>query len=227
MIGILATLGALTTKAIAIVTSIAPKILPWIVEGAKKMISILGEKLPMIMDTVDSVTDVLDIIDRNKVNSEEIGKRSIEAEKKPDDFDDIQAYINYLQEDVSVEEKDNTESEKFAYKAIGGALLISGLEEKLKTNTTPDFWMEVTRNKLKSGEIIAVLEKYSEEKIPLDFVEYCKGELPYKEEKDRGDMLTEVFSSLNPKKSIDEIEDRIMNIENTTQNGKEIESYDI
>lgn len=227
MIGILTGVAALITKAISVITVVAPKILPWIVEGAKLLIKTFGKYLPIVMDTIDSVTDILDIIDRNKVDSEEIGRRSIEADKKPADFDDIQSYIKYLQDEVVLEKKEYSEAEKLAHKGIGGSILISGVEEKLNLNTTPDFWLEVTRNALKTDEVVSILKTYSSKNIPLDFVEYCKGELPYKEEKSRGDMLTEIFSSIYPEKNSNEIEDRVMSLETVTQSEKEIVPYDL
>lgn len=223
MLGFLPSLVPIVVNALSALTTIAPKVVPWLVEGAKSLLTIVGKHLPTIIDIIDIITDVLSIVDKDKTNAYDLGVKVTETEKKPENFDSIQDYIKYLQNEVKYEKKEHSESEILSYKAIGGHLLIKGIEEKLKVNISPEFWLEVGRNKLTSQEIIGIVKKYSEEGLKLDFVEYLSGKLSPKEEQKRGEFLVDIFSSLDSEKSKDEIEDRLMEMEKNTQNKKEFE----
>ena len=221
MLGFLAPLIPIVVNALSTLTAIAPKVIPWLVEGAKSLLTIVGKHLPTIIDIIDIITDVLSIVDKDKVNSYDLGVKVTETDKKPEDFDSIQDYIKYLQNEVKYEKKVHNESEILTFKAIGGHLLIKGIEEKLKINTSPEFWLEVGRNKLTGQEIIGIISKYSEEGLKLDFSEYLNGKLSPKEEQKRGEFLVNILSSLNPENSKEDIENRLMEMEKNTQSKKE------
>ncbi len=220
MLAILAPLASIIANAL---TTIAPKVIPWLVEGAKSLLTIVGKHLPTIIDIIDIITDVLSIVDKDKTNSYDLGVKVTETDKKPEDFNSIQDYIKYLQDEVKYEKKVHNESEILSFKAVGGQLLIKGIEEKLNVNTSPEFWLEVGRNKLSSGEIIGIIKKYGEEGLKLDFADYLNGKLSPKEEQIRGEFLVNVFSSLSPETSKVEIENKLMEMEKNTQNKKEFE----
>lgn len=224
---ILTTISTLLPQAIAVIQTTVPKILPWIINSVKQIGTVIGKYLPAVLDVIDSVTDILDIIDRNRVNSEELGRRSMEAEKSPEDFDDISSYIKYLQDEITLDNKEFTETEQLAQKMVGGALSIRAVEEKVQMNTSPDFWLEVARNKLLPKEIMAILNVYKNNEIDLDFSKFCKGELDYNTEKERGNMLVNTFKELYPDLDSDTLEDKVMQFEKTTTDNEDVTPYEL
>lgn len=223
MIGFLAALIPIVTNAITTLATLAPKIAPWLLEGAKVLLNIIGKELPIIIDSVEKASDILEIIKKEETNSYDLGIRSTETDKRPEDFDSIQEYIKFLTEEVKCDKKNHSESEVLCYKAIGGKLLMKGIEEKIELNTNPDFWLEVSRNKLSEREIIEILKEYKKNNLELDFADYLNGKLIPKEEQTRGEMLVNILVSLNPESSKEEIENRLMKMENNTQTRKEFE----
>ena len=52
-----------------------------------------------------------------------------------------------------------------------------------------------------------------------NFGDYLKGNLDYKTETKTGNMLVKMYKDLEPNLSIEEIEEKIMSMENKTQKG--------
>lgn len=224
---IAAAITAIIPQIVTFITTTAPKILPWLVNAVKTFISVVKSNLPLIMDIIDSVTDILDIFDRNKINSEEIGKRAMSADKGMDDFENTEEYINYLQKEVKVDDKEYSDIESTAHKAVGSCISIKAVEEKVNLGINPEFWLDVAKNKLNPTEIVAILKRYSSEGVSLDFSDFCNGDLGFKEKKDRSAMLMETFKELYPEKNSSDLENIIMKFKEPSKDGKDIEAYEL
>ncbi|OQY39065.1 MAG: hypothetical protein B6229_04540 [Spirochaetaceae bacterium 4572_7] len=224
---IVAAITTILPQIVSFITTTAPKILPWLVNATKTFISVVKSNLPVIMDVIDSVTDVLDIFDRNKINSEEIGKRAMSSDKGMEDFENAEEYINYLQKEVIVEDKEYSDIESTAHKAVGSCISIKAIEEKVNLGISPEFWLDVAKNKLNPIEIVAILRKYGSEGVSLDFSDFCKGDLGFKEKKDRSEMLMDTFKELYPEKNSSDIENIIMKFKEPSKDGKDIEAYEL
>ena len=112
-------------------------------------ILIPGFGLPEIFAIIECIAQVAKILGVGGEDSpEELGMKTEIADKKPEDFDTIQDYIKYLNEEVKLDKDavDNlSEVDKAKYGAMGAALNIKAIEEKIKEklphNPTADIFV--------------------------------------------------------------------------------------
>ena len=146
----------------------------------------------------------------------------MEPDKKPEDFEYVSDYIQYLKDEVQLDREKFEKADdktKAARKGVGATIVAKGIEEKKDTNIPMDFWVEAARHKMKSDEIDKVISMFKEEKMENNFGDYLKGNLDYKTETKTGNMLVKMYKDLEPNLSIEEIEEKIMSMENKTQKG--------
>ena len=90
------------------------------------------------------------------------------ADKKPEDFDSTNDYIEYLRNDIKVDEerlKEMDEKERATYAAIGAGLYVKQVEEKYNVELPPEFWRS-TAELRNEGKI--------SEEMPSDLIEFMK-----------------------------------------------------
>lgn len=188
---------------------------------ATKLIELAGNSLSKVVEAIKKVGVALGVIEP-EVNIEELGAKAMEADKKPEDFEYISDYIQYLKDEVQLDKEKFEKAEKkdkFARKAVGAAIVSKGIEEKKGVNIPEDFWVEAARHKMKSEEIDKMIDMFKENKMDNNFADYCKGNLKYKDEVKTGNLLVKMYKELEPNLSIEEIEDKIMGMEGTSQKG--------
>ena len=85
---------------------------------------VLGKILTLAIDVISAVANALTEKPKEET-PEEIGLKAEMADKKPEDFDSINDYIEYLRNDIKVDEerlKEMDEKERATYAAIGAGL---------------------------------------------------------------------------------------------------------
>lgn len=127
---------------------------------------------------------------------EELALKAEEADRKPEDFDSIQAYIEYLRNEVAIDKQkveELTEEEKAKYAVIGTGLYIKGIEEKYKIEAPGEFWRTVADLKMTGNEVKEYIETFKENGITnmKDMSDYIKGEAP-----ESGTRPSDVSSSI-------------------------------
>lgn len=192
-----AALAAIGTKATALLTKLGP-----FLEGITKILNMVG--------------GFVGILKPNET-VEDLGAKVISTDKKPDDFDSINAYIDHLKNEVMVDKekvKDNQVT-KVSCIAIGSVLVSEGIAEKLNISVPMEFWKDVSIIKLNPNEIVKVLEKYKECDVSLDkFTNYVNGNSDLKDTETNQDILCDAFKELEPSCSNQEIERKVMKMEN-------------
>lgn len=106
--------------------SLAPVISPWIAV-AVKVISFLAE---------------LFTEKPKEEKPEELGMKAEQADKKPEDFDSINDYIEYLRQEIKVDDaklENLSEEERMKYQAVGLGLYVKNIEEKQGMKLDPAF----------------------------------------------------------------------------------------
>lgn len=173
----------------------------------------LGEILlaiHVICKVVSSIAEALGL--KNEEESpEELGMKAEEADKKPEDFDTTEAYIEYLRNEVEIDKnklENLKEEDKIKYGAIGSAIYIKGIEEKYGMSMPAEFWTTVADLKMDGKEVKAYIDNFKEHDINdmSDMVGYVKRDL--EEGKDRGkisDAMIDALKELNPDASEDEL----------------------
>ena len=68
---------------------------------------------------------------------DELGAKAMEADKKPEDFEYVSDYIQYLKDEVQLDREKSEKADdktKAARKAVGATIVAKGIEEKKDTN---------------------------------------------------------------------------------------------
>lgn len=189
--------------------------------------TILGPTLPEILIAihvvgaiVSAIAEVLGLKDKEET-PEELGMKAEAADKKPEDFDSTESYIEYLRNEVQVDKSklENLKDEdKIKYGAIGSAIYIKGIEEKYQMSMPAEFWTTVADLKMDGKEVKAYIDNFKEHDINdmSDMSGYIKRNLA--EGKDRGkisDAMIDALKEINPGVSEDELYGRLnsLNVE--------------
>jgi len=207
---------SLASKAVSVVSSAIKKVGEVVVEGAKKLLEFEIEKLKLIVKVIDTIGKMLGII-KPEENVEELGDKAMRADKRPEDFDSFNDYIEYLRNEISSSKEELEKlplEERLARRAIGSAILSKAISERKSLEIPMEFWKEAVSRGLSAKEIDYFLTKFKNDGIrPIDFVKYLKRELDLKEEEKIEDSLIRAYKELEPSADIKEIEERVINLQ--------------
>lgn len=147
---------------------------------------------------------------------QELGEKAMMSEKTPADFDSISAYIDHLRNDMTIDREKFSrldEKELLARSAIGSAITLQGINEKLETVVCPQFMAMVATQNLTSNEIVATIKTYKEKSLSTsDYSLYIKDELSIAQSREHSNALVEAYQQLEPELSIEQIEDKVMGL---------------
>lgn len=154
----------------------------------------------------------------------ELGLRAVGSDKKPEDFDNYKDYINYIKNEVKIDEeklKNASDFDKAKYTAIGSGVLIKGIEDKKDMDIGVDTFVALakigteTLDKLGGARgVDAILDTFKDGKLG-EFAKYVSGDLNSVKDKIMvSDRLTETFKSLNPDMDIKDIQKEVMDMGN-------------
>ncbi len=211
---------AFTSKAVSIVGNAVKTVGRVFVETAKAFLTIEQEKLALIVQVVEAIARGLGII-KEEENVEELGDKAMKADKKPEDFDSINEYIEYLRNEIrsSGEELARMPPEqRLARRAVGSAVLARAIEEEKKMEIPVEFWKESIRAGLGAKETDMFLTKFRSAGIkPRDFARYLRRELNISEEEKIDSVLVRTYKELEPELDENEIEKRILRLQDNEQ----------
>ncbi|WP_238131453.1 hypothetical protein [Vibrio cincinnatiensis] len=149
-------------------------------------------------------------------NLEELGEKAMMSEKTPKDFDSINAYIAHLRNDVTIDREKFSrldEKELLARSAIGSAITLQGINEKLDTVVCPKFMAMVATQHLETEEIIATIKAYKEKNLNTsEYSLYLNDELSIEQSQKHSRALVDAYQRLEPELSIEQIEDKVMGL---------------
>jgi len=203
------------SSVVSVVSSVVSTVGKALVTGATKLLEVAGNHLDAIVNVIETIGKILDVIGQDD-KIDELGAKAIQSEKKPEDFDKISEYIKYLKNEIELDmdKFDNANMEdKLARKAIGATIVSKGIEETKETSIPMEFWREVTKQGMSNKEIDRTIDLFKESKEENKFSEYMNGELDFKDEVKVGKMIIEMYRELEPNMTIEQIEDKIMKME--------------
>lgn len=176
--------------------------------------------LPEIIQTIGTViskiAEFLGLKEPEKDEPEDLGMKAEQADKKPEDFDSTEAYINYLHNEIKVDEtkkKELTPEQKAAYSAIGSTLYLNAAKEKLGVDDiSPEILVDAAKLKMDAGEIVEYVKHmkdagFKDQKAMSDYL-HGKAESVETAGKVR-DTMAEAMKEINPEMSDDDIADKI------------------
>jgi len=207
---------SLVSGAVSAVGSMVSSIGGALASTAKMALNVAGSWFTPMINIITQIGKMLGILEE-KDDPEDLGRRAELSDKKPDDFDSIQEYIQHLKNDIQIDrEKMAAESDdkKMAYKAVGATITMKGINEHKGFEIPLEAWVSFAKLGLenKEKEVNALLDSFKGDKID-DFVGYVEGNLEPDKELEVGDQLVETYKSLEPGLSEAEIEKKVMELE--------------
>lgn len=215
--GVWSNLCSVVSSACSFISTAASSIGNGIVKSATSITNLGVSLAAKVTDVIRSVGVSLGII-RPEDNLEELGEKAILSEKRPEDFDSINEYIDHLNNNVPFD-KDKfdrlDEKELLARSSIGASITLKGINEKLDTVVTPEFMATVASQELETREIVSTIKAYKENDLKLeDYDLYLNDELTLDETTKHSSALVEAYQKLEPELSIEEIENKVMGLSN-------------
>lgn len=200
---------------LATITKVAVSMGPFIAKYAPMLVEVAGKYLSQIIKTVEGISSVLNIISPNET-AEELGAKAMSADKKPEDFDEINDYINYLRKEVSIdiETLSDKKVDVLTRQAIGTSLMIKGVSENLGCEVPLPFIKTVSQLGLEANVIIALVKTYSKSGLSLDdFEKYIGKTLPIEQLDKHSDVLVRAYQSADTSLSVEQAEDCVIDLD--------------
>lgn len=169
---------------------------------------------------VNDIAEVLGIKETEKDDAEELALKAESADKKPEDFDSTEAYIQYLHEKVELDKEkmqNLTPEEKASYGVVGSYLYLKAAAEKLEVDEiNAPFIMSVAKLGLSPEAAVNVIKNLKASGIrSTDAVEdYLCGQSESLKTADAVDnALVSGMKESNPEMTEDDIYDSIIQLE--------------
>lgn len=116
---------------------------------------------------------------------EEIGMKAGQADKKPENFDSINDYIEYLRNEVQLDPADLeklSDEEKQKYKLVGLGLYIKNIEEQQGVKLDPEFLKSIPKLKdqgYEAADIANLMQSMKNNGVTdmKQYVDFMKGDL--------------------------------------------------
>ena len=208
--------GLVTALSKAVISSLISNVGEVVVEGVKKFLSVGVEILEEAITIIDGVAKAAGIIEPDQ-HAEDIGDRAMRADKKPEDFDSINGYIDYLKKDIEGHTQAELESlppeERLARKAVGCTVLSKAISEKKSLDIPYDFWETAVKAGLTALEIDTFLTKFKASGLePEDFNKYLKKGLEFSKARKFDNAMVTAYKELEPEMTEEEITEKIIGL---------------
>lgn len=140
----------------------------------------------LICNVIGKIAEFLGLKTDNQDSPEELGMKAEQADKKPEDFENTEKYINYLHNEIELDKK-KMESlkpdEKSAYAAIGSYVYLKGSSEKLGVEMNsladPQLLCDFVKLGISDKEIVAYISNLRDANIaPNEMSNYLHGAMP-------------------------------------------------
>ena len=182
----------------------------------KILSKITPELIKEVTSLISSVAELLGLKDEDD-SSEELGLKSEIADKRLEDFDSREEYINYLKDDVELDEYDreklNNESLKEKYSAKGLDIEMGAINEKIGVKLgLEDYVMMAKAGINKVQDFMTIVDTFKEKGVEPLINEAIDRLIPMKEGATVIDTLKEGVNKLeNAKETWDKFNDMLEN----------------
>lgn len=186
------------------------------VATAATSIANLGVELAgKVGDAIKAVGVSLGIIKVDE-NLDELGEKAMMSDKKPENFDSINEYIDHLRTNVTIDKDKFSKldgAELLARSSIGASITLKGINEKLECVVSPEFMTEVAKQELATEQIVSTIKAYKENNLQTgDYGLYLNDELSIDESNKHSDALVAAYQKLEPELTTEQIEDKVMDL---------------
>lgn len=213
--GFWSSVGDFCSSVCSSISSVASSIGSAVSKVAVDIVSLGVDLAVKVGDAIKEVAVSLGILTPDQ-SLEELGEKAILSDKKPEDFDSINDYIDHLRNDVTLDREafeKLDDKELLARSSIGAAITLKGINEKLDTVVTPEFMAEVAKQELAAEEVVETIKAYKEKELKTeDYGLYLNDELSIDESDKHSDALVSAYQKLEPELTLEQIEDKVMDL---------------
>ncbi|EGQ9818811.1 hypothetical protein FV768_23090 [Vibrio parahaemolyticus] len=199
---------------ITTITKIASSIGPMIAKYAPMVIEIVGKNLPKVVNTVEAISLVADVLKPNE-RADELGAKAMAAEKTPEDFEQINDYIDYLRNDVEIDEENlSTDAvDVITRQAVGVAIAVKGMGQALEADVSIPFLNAISELDIDPTVVIALVKSYESSGLNSDDVQkYLGDSLSIEDTHRHSNVFVNAYQTANPTMSVEEAEDAVMDL---------------
>ena len=138
-----------------------------------------------------------------------------QADKKPEDFDSIEEYITYLNNEITLDDnkvENLSDEEKAKYTTMGIGINVLAIQEKYGDVTvSPEFLMEVSRLKMTGEQVKNYIDSFKESGIQnmQDMTDYLKGKDTVAEKSSVSDSIINGLEKNYPGLEKEELEEKL------------------
>jgi len=207
--------SSVCSSACSVISSAVSSIGNAVAEVATGVVNLGVELAGKVGEAIKAVGISLGVL-KPDANLDELGEKAMLSDKKPEDFDSINEYIDHLRNNVTID-KEKFEKldakDLLARSAIGASITLKGINETLDTAVTPAFMAEVAKQELAADQIVDTIKTYKENNLNTnDYGLYLNDELSIDESDKHSDALVTAYQKLEPELTIEQIEDKVMDL---------------
>lgn len=139
--GLFSAIGSVCSAVCSAVSSVCSSIGGAIMGGIGSLAPVISPWLSIAVAVISVLAEIF--TEKTKEEKpEELGMKAEQADKKPEDFDSINDYIEYLRQEIKVDDaklENLSEEERMKYQAVGLGLYVKNIEEKQGMKLDPAF----------------------------------------------------------------------------------------
>ncbi|MGL5667836.1 MAG: hypothetical protein ACRDD9_17090 [Shewanella sp.] len=204
----------LASVIMSVFAKVASTVGPMLTKYVPMMLDTLGKNLPKVINTIEAISIASNVL-TPRDNANELGAKAMVAEKKPEDFDKINDYINYLRNDITLETKNLSQDpvDCAIRLAVGGTIALKGVNEALGADVSIPFLKSVSTLELTPNIILSVIKSYQQNSLNLDDLDdYLHDKLSLAQANKHSDALVNAYQLANPNMDLEQAEDAVINL---------------
>lgn len=184
------------------------------ITGPLVNIKMAMETIAVIAKVIVIIAEELGILDKD-MNTEELGAKAAQPEtKKSTEFESTEAYIEYLKNEVKLDQErfqGLSEEEKLACQAAGLSIMTKGVEEKMGVQIPVEYLQIIGQLKMTPQEVKAYMENFKENHIDSmkTMADYLSGKNMGENGSTVNQAIANAIRTINPRADEDEIQDKI------------------
>lgn len=139
--GLFSAIGSVCSALCSAVSSVCSSIGGAIMGGIGSLAPVISPWLSVAVAVISVLAEIFTEKPKEE-KPEELGMKAEQADKKPEDFDSINDYIEYLRQEIKVDAaklENLSEEERMKYQAVGLGLYVKNIEEKQGMKLDPAF----------------------------------------------------------------------------------------
>lgn len=183
--GLFSAIGSVCSAVCSAVSSVCSSIGGAIMGGIGSLAPVISPWLSIAVAVISVLAEIFTEKPKEE-KPEELGMKAEQADKKPENFDSINDYIEYLRQEIKVDDaklENLSEEERMKYQAVGLGLYVKNIEEKQGMKLDPAFLKVVPEminlgyTAQDIGNLMQSMKKNGVNDMKM-YPEFMNGELP-------------------------------------------------